>query len=63
MIDVQNLHKAFKTKTGLVQAVRGVSFTAHDGEITGAALQFEADGEVEGQQRIDIRADDFDDAL
>ena len=35
MIDVQNLHKAFKTKTGLVQAVRGVSFTAHDGEITG----------------------------
>ncbi|MBN8213597.1 MAG: ATP-binding cassette domain-containing protein [Xanthomonadales bacterium] len=35
MIDVQNLHKAFKTKTGLVQAVRGVSFTARDGEITG----------------------------
>ena len=35
MIDVQNLHKSFKTKTGLVQAVRGVSFTAHDGEITG----------------------------
>ena len=35
MIDVQNLHKSFKTKTGLVQAVRGVSFAAHDGEITG----------------------------
>ncbi len=35
MIDVQNLHKSFKTKTGLVQAVRGVSFTANDGEITG----------------------------
>lgn len=35
MIEVQNLHKAFKTRTGLVQAVRGVSFTAHDGEITG----------------------------
>jgi sodium transport system ATP-binding protein len=35
MIQVQNLHKAFKTKTGLVQAVRGVSFDARDGEITG----------------------------
>ena len=35
MIDVKNLHKSFKTRTGLVQAVRGVSFTAHDGEITG----------------------------
>ena len=35
MIDVQNLHKSFNTKTGLVQAVRGVSFTANDGEITG----------------------------
>lgn len=35
MIDVQNLHKSFKTKTGLVHAVQGVSFTAHDGEITG----------------------------
>ena len=35
MIEVQNLHKSFKTRTGLVQAVRGVSFTARDGEITG----------------------------
>ena len=35
MIQVQNLHKAFKTKTGTVQAVRGVSFEARDGEITG----------------------------
>jgi sodium transport system ATP-binding protein len=35
MIDVHNLHKSFKTKTGLVQAVRGVSFSAQDGEITG----------------------------
>ena len=35
MIQVQNLHKSFKTKTGLVQAVRGVSFEARDGEITG----------------------------
>ncbi len=35
MIDVQGLRKAFKTKTGLVQAVDGVSFTARDGEITG----------------------------
>jgi sodium transport system ATP-binding protein len=35
MIQVQNLHKTFKTKTGLVQAVRGVSFEARDGEITG----------------------------
>ncbi|MGH8050589.1 MAG: ATP-binding cassette domain-containing protein [Arenimonas sp.] len=35
MIEVQDLHKSFKTKTGLVQAVQGVSFTARDGEITG----------------------------
>ena len=35
MIEVQNLHKSFKARTGLVQAVRGVSFTARDGEITG----------------------------
>lgn len=35
MISVNDLHKSFKTKTGLVQAVQGVSFTAHDGEITG----------------------------
>jgi sodium transport system ATP-binding protein len=35
MIDVQDLHKSFKTKTGIVKAVQGVSFQAHDGEITG----------------------------
>lgn len=35
MIEVQNLHKSFKTKTGLVQAVQGVSFRAEDGQITG----------------------------
>ncbi len=35
MIDVTDLHKRFITKTGTVQAVQGVSFTAHDGEITG----------------------------
>lgn len=35
MIEVNDLHKSFKTKTGTVHAVQGVSFTAHDGEITG----------------------------
>jgi sodium transport system ATP-binding protein len=35
MIRVDNLHKTFKTKTGPVKAVRGVSFEAHDGQITG----------------------------
>jgi sodium transport system ATP-binding protein len=35
MIEVQDLHKSFRTKTGLVKAVQGVSFTARDGEITG----------------------------
>jgi sodium transport system ATP-binding protein len=35
MIEVENLHKAFKTKTGTVRAVDGVSFRAGDGEITG----------------------------
>jgi sodium transport system ATP-binding protein len=35
MIEVQDLHKAFKVKTGLVRAVDGVSFTAADGRITG----------------------------
>ena len=35
MIEVTNLHKRFKTKTGTVTAVDGVSFTARDGEITG----------------------------
>ncbi len=35
MIVVENLQKTFQTKTGPVQAVRGVSFQARDGEITG----------------------------
>ncbi|HWS40484.1 MAG TPA: ATP-binding cassette domain-containing protein [Arenimonas sp.] len=35
MIIVNDLHKSFKAKTGPVHAVQGVSFTAHDGEITG----------------------------
>ena len=35
MIEVTNLHKQFKSKTGVVKAVDGVGFTAHDGEITG----------------------------
>jgi sodium transport system ATP-binding protein len=35
MIEVDNLHKTFKTRTGPVHAVRGVGFTARDGEITG----------------------------
>jgi len=35
MIEVHDLHKSFKTKTGEVKAVQGVSFTARDGEITG----------------------------
>ncbi len=35
MIEVDNLHKSFKTKTGTVKAVDGVSFTAKDGQITG----------------------------
>jgi len=35
MITAENLHKAFKTKTGLVKAVDGVGFEARDGEITG----------------------------
>lgn len=35
MINANDLHKSFKTKTGLVTAVDGVSFTAHDGQITG----------------------------
>jgi sodium transport system ATP-binding protein len=35
MIKVHDLHKSFKTKTGVVNAVRGVSFSARDGEITG----------------------------
>jgi len=35
MIIANDLHKSFKTKTGTVAAVDGVSFTAHDGQITG----------------------------
>ena len=35
MITAHNLHKAFKTKTGLVKAVDGVHFDARDGQITG----------------------------
>ena len=35
MIEVENLHKSFKTKQGVVRAVDGVSFVARDGEITG----------------------------
>jgi len=35
MISANDLHKAFKTRTGLVNAVDGVSFEAGDGQITG----------------------------
>ncbi|MGH8081539.1 MAG: ATP-binding cassette domain-containing protein, partial [Lysobacter sp.] len=35
MITAHDLHKSFKTKTGLVQAVQGVDFEARDGQITG----------------------------
>jgi sodium transport system ATP-binding protein len=35
MIQVDNLHKTFKAKSGPVHAVRGASFEARDGEITG----------------------------
>ena len=35
MIIANDPHKSFKTKTGKVTAVDGVSFTAHDGQITG----------------------------
>jgi len=35
MIVAENLHKAFKTKTGLIQAVQNVGFRAEDGRITG----------------------------
>jgi sodium transport system ATP-binding protein len=35
MITANDLHKAFKTKTGAVKAVEGVSFDAPDGQITG----------------------------
>ena len=35
MIEVNDLHKSFSAKTGTVHAVQGVTFTAHDGEITG----------------------------
>jgi len=35
MIVAEDLHKSFKTRTGLVKAVDGVSFSAGDGRITG----------------------------
>ncbi|HEY5852196.1 MAG TPA: ATP-binding cassette domain-containing protein [Lysobacter sp.] len=35
MIIANDLHKSFKTKTGIVRAVDGVHFEAHDGQITG----------------------------
>ncbi|MFT3807894.1 ATP-binding cassette domain-containing protein [Arenimonas sp.] len=35
MIEALDLQKSFKTKTGAVHAVQGVSFSAQDGEITG----------------------------
>lgn len=35
MIEVDNLHKTFQSKSGAVHAVRGVTFQARDGEITG----------------------------
>ena len=35
MIVADNLHKAFKTKTGLIKAVENVGFHAADGRITG----------------------------
>ena len=35
MIVAENLHKAFKTKTGLIKAVENVGFRAEDGRITG----------------------------
>jgi sodium transport system ATP-binding protein len=35
VIEVENLHKTFQAKTGPVHAVRGVSFQARDGEVTG----------------------------
>jgi sodium transport system ATP-binding protein len=35
MILANDLHKQFKTKSGVVQAVNGVSFQARDGQITG----------------------------
>ncbi len=35
MIEAHDLHKTFKSKTGPIKAVDGVSFRARDGEITG----------------------------
>ena len=35
MIVAENLHKAFKTKTGLIHAVQNVGLQAEDGRITG----------------------------
>jgi sodium transport system ATP-binding protein len=35
MMQIENLYKSFKSKSGVVKAVDGVSFVARDGEITG----------------------------
>lgn len=35
MIEVHNLHKSFGRKKSAIKALNGLSFTAHDGEITG----------------------------
>jgi sodium transport system ATP-binding protein len=35
MIQVEDVRKSFASPTGRVQAVAGVSFTAHDGQVTG----------------------------
>ena len=35
MINANDLHKSFKTRTGVVNAVDGVTFATRDGEITG----------------------------
>ncbi len=35
MITAEHLHKSFKTKKGLVNAVKDLSFHAADGRITG----------------------------
>lgn len=35
MIEINNLKRSFKSKSGIVEAVKSVSFTAQDGQITG----------------------------
>lgn len=35
MIEINNLKRSFKSKSGIVAAVKSVSFTAQDGQITG----------------------------